>query len=552
MALASDGDKTMLHKSAILIIIMAACAANWGAERTVDIILKPTNASSTTNTKPLAASELKALRREVAQKKRRIVFHSDGMSMNEEHRYLEKNPCVFPYIPGSQTDACTYSLIHQFPVARLYRSDVAQEWPPGIIEKLYGDGPDDLETYIEFCRKNNYEAFWAMRMNDTHDAGDGEHGRRRWNSNKWKQAHPEYLVGVRNAKPPYGRWSAFDYAHPEVREKAFRVLEEVCRNYDIDGLLLDFFRHLPTFKTTANGGEATAEEVKMMNCLFRRIRQMADEIGAARGRPILIAARTPDSPGYSRALGLDVEQWMKRDLIDIWITTGYFRLQEWRETAAIGHKHGTQVWASIDESRVAGRGKQNSLEAYRSRIMNAWNAGVDAIWLFNFFYLPKDPQFQLLFEAGDPKTLKFTDKMYVVEARGQDDARKYLKTAERFITRPRAFTPENPFILKADQPQTVSLLVGDDVASAKTHGRRADLTLRIQAVLAGGKDDLIVRFNDRLLTNGAASNDWVEYDLDPRIVRKGPNQIVIARGARGDQNPVLRDLLLWIRYHRTD
>jgi hypothetical protein len=243
---------------------------------------------------------------------------------------------------------------------------------------------------------------------------------------------------------------------------------------------------------------------------------------------------------------------MKRDLIDIWIATGYFRLQEWRETAAIGHEHGTQVWASIDDSRVAGRGKQNSLEAYRARIMNAWNAGVDAIWLFNFFYIPKDPQFQLLFEAGDPETLKFTDKMYVVEARGQDDARKYLKIADRFSTLPGAFTPEDPFILKADKPQTVSLLVGDNVASAKTHGRRADLTLRIQALLAGGKDDLIVRFNDRLLTNGAARDDWVEYDLDPRIVRKGPNQIVIACGARGDQEPVLRDLQLWIRYHRTD
>jgi hypothetical protein len=282
MALAPDGDKIMLHKTAIMIVTMAACTANWGAERTVDIVLKPTNASAETNAKVLITSELKALRHEAAQRKRRIVFHSDGMSMKEEHRFLEPNQSVFPYIPGSQTDTCTYSLIHQFPVARLYRSNVAQEWPPGIIKKLYGDGPDGLETYIEFCRKNNYEAFWAMRMNDTHDAGRNDHGRRRWNSNKWKQAHPEYLMGEQYTSPPFGRWSALDYARPEVREKVFRVLEEVCRNYDIDGLLLDFFRHLPTFRTTAMGGEATAEEVEMMNRLFRRIRRMADEIGAAR------------------------------------------------------------------------------------------------------------------------------------------------------------------------------------------------------------------------------------------------------------------------------
>jgi len=470
------------------------------------------------------------------------------MAMDPEKRYLESSPCVFPHIPGSQTDACTYSLIHQFAVARHYRSKVAQEWPPGILEKLYGDGPDGLDSYIDFCRKNGYEAFWAMRMNDTHDAADTEHGRRRWNSNKWKQEHPEYLMGTRDTPTPYGARTAVDYAQLEVRELVFRILEEVCQNYDIDGLLLDFFRHLPTFKTTVMGGEATAEEVEMMNELFRRLRAMIDEVGAKRGRPILLAVRTPDSAGYARALGLDVEQWMKQRLIDIWVAGGYFRLQEWNDTVAMGHKYGVQVWASIDESRVRDRDNRNSLEAYRARVMNAWNAGVDAVWLFNFFYSPDDPQFKLLFEAGDPEALAFTDKMYVADARGRGNAQRDLKGGERFFTRPMTFSPENPITLEPGESATVDLLVGDDVTGAKDKGYTATVTLRIRASPGTDKDDLIVRLNDRVLSDGTRSGNWVEYELSPTIVMNGTNRIDISRDGRAKADPVLRDLQLWIRY----
>ena len=493
--------------------------------------------------------EIRQLRHEAARRKRRIVVHSDGVSMDPKKRFLEPGNCVLPYLPGTQTDACTYSLIHQFPVVRLYRSKVGQEWPPGIIEKMYGDGPDGLEIYIDFCRKNNYEAFWAMRTNDTHDAGGDAHGLRRWNSNKWKQAHPEYLVASReNHHTPYGRWSAYDYAHPEVREKVFRVLEEVCRNYEVDGLLLDFFRHLPTLKSTVSGGEAGEDELAMITSLFCRTREMMDQIGAKRGRPILLAVRTPDSLGYCRALGLDLQRWMKEKLIDIWIVTGYFRLQEWHETVKIGHQHGVPVWASMDESRVQGRDERNSLEAYRARVTNAFGAGVDAVWLFNFFYYPKDPQFKLLTEAGDPATLAHTDKMYVADARGQDYAGYYLKGGKRFFTRPPSFSPKHPVRLETGKPQTVNLLVGDDVQSARAEGFAPRITLAIQASPGSGRDDLLVQFNGQTLADPLRRDTWVDYAVKAAAVKQGTNRIEIARGSGSTAEPILRDLQLRIKY----
>ncbi|MBN2292475.1 MAG: VCBS repeat-containing protein [Pirellulales bacterium] len=503
---------------------------------------------------PLSRAEIVKLRKQAAGRKRGIVFHSDGMAMDPKKRFLEHSDCILPHLPGTKTDACTYSLIHQFPAVRLYRSKVGDEWPPGIIKKMYGDGPDGLEEYIAFCRENGYEAFWAMRTNDTHDAGGDSHGKRRWNSNKWKQDHQELLVGAKDRKPPYAQWTAFDYARSEVREKVFHVLEEVCTNYDIDGILLDFFRHPPTFKSTAWGDEAGNEERAMLSEMFARVRNMADEIGARRGRPILLAVRTPDSPGYCKALGLDIEHWMKEDLIDIWIASGYFRLQEWKETVVFGHKHGVQVWASMDEPRVQGRVNSRSLEAYRARIMNAWRAGVDAVWMFNFFYKPDQRQFKLLSEAHDIESLAHTDKLYVADARGQSCAGRYLKNGTRFFTRPKMFSPQSPTTLENNERLIVNLRVGDDLGSAGGKGLSPQVMLAIYASPGSGRGDLDVNFNGTRLEKYMSLSDpdyekcWIALAVSPSLVKPGINRIEITRGSDSRAKPVLRDMQLLIKY----
>ena len=280
-------------------------------------------------------------------------------------------------------------------MVRLYRSKVGQEWPAGITEKLFGkQGPDGLDEYIAFCRKNGYEAFWAMRTNDTHDAVPDAHGNERWRQQSLEAVASRTAFGRRgDPHPPFGNTTAFDYAHAEVRDKVFDVVSEVAQNYPVDGLLLDFFRHLPTFKSTALGRkEATDDERASLTALMRRLRDMRDMRGVETGKPMLLAVRTPDTFEYSRALGLDLETWMKEGLIDIWITSGYFRLQEWSDIVKLAHSHDMPVWAATDESRVKDRENKNSVEAYRARIMNMRRAGVDAVWVFNYFFFSRKPR----------------------------------------------------------------------------------------------------------------------------------------------------------------
>ena len=86
----------------------------------------------------------------------------------------------------------------------------------------------------------------------------------------------------------------------------------------------------------------------------------------------MMSVRTPDSPGYCKGLGLDIETWMKEDLIDVWVATGYFRLREWTDIVKTARKYDVPVWASMSESRIEPRPLHNAPEAYRARAMNMW------------------------------------------------------------------------------------------------------------------------------------------------------------------------------------
>ena len=143
-----------------------------------------------------------------------------------------------------------------------------------------------------------------------------------------------------------------NFALPEVRDLAFRYIEEVCENYDIDGIELDFFRHPVFFKSTSRGKSATQAELDAMTDLVKRVRAMTEEVGTNRGKPILIAMKVPDSVEYCQTIGLDLEAWLKNDCLDMLIPGGYFQINDWEYSIALARKYSVKVYPSLDESRL--------------------------------------------------------------------------------------------------------------------------------------------------------------------------------------------------------
>ncbi len=493
--------------------------------------------------------EMRGRRKEVAHRRRRIVFNNDG-----DDTILARSPGEFlklrtlPLV-GSQVDAIFYSTTQSFglfshntKVSEVFTCK-QEMFAKNIAKELIEQGTDNLQIMIDFCRKNKIEIFWSMRMNDTHDAWGGDYSP--YFFPQLKKDHPKYLVGSKESRPKHGGWTAVDYGHPQVRELAFRFIEEVCQRYDVDGIELDFFRHPVFFKRAAWELPLGQEELDMMTELMRRVRKMTEEVGEKRGHPLLIAVRVPDSVEYCKGIGIDLERWLAEDLVDIMAATCYFRLNPWEYIVNLGHKYGVPVYPCLSESRIPGdAGKlRNSNESYRARAMNVWNSGADGVYMFNLF----DPHSPLWRELGDPEILKKLDKVYFAAVRGTGNADFFLAGGEQYFRIP-TFSPQRPLTLKIGDSQLITLPVGDDALWGKAQGILPELKLRLQVKNLTNAGDLRVALNDEALAGGVLSGEWLDYTLKPELVKKGVNRFEIGVKAGSEAAPVVYDLQFWIRY----
>ena len=209
-----------------------------------------------------------------------------------------------------------------------------------------------------------------------------------------------------------------------------------------------------------------------MTDLLRRVRGMTEEVGCRRGRPILVMIRVPDSIEYSRALGLDVQRWLQEGLVDLLVTTCYFQLNPWQYSVELGHKYGVPVYAGLSEARVLGQERFNrdQVECYRGRALYAWNAGVDGIYVFNYF----NPRGAVFRELGDSRLLRDMNKLYFVTVR-DGNPNEYLAHGDEYRN-VAILTPGHPAAVTAGRPLVLPLVVGDEPAAARASRRRSNCT----------------------------------------------------------------------------
>ncbi len=422
-------------------------------------------------------------------------------------------------------------------------------------------GVDTLGVQIEFCRQNGLEIFWSLRMNDRHDSYPA--GSRRWTYglSPFKRDHPEYLFGVPEDWNKYGKhsprrlWSGLDFSFPEVREHIFRLIQEVCEGYDIDGVEMDFFRHPPYFPPGLDDQPAGPEHLDMMTGLVRRIRRMADEVGTRRGRPILLAPRVPITAELSRFHGLDVEQWLKEGLVDLVIAghgNGRYRpMSMIGQAVELGHQYNVPVYASLANKfyypwvYLLLKTWPPSIQAWRGASMSAWGAGADGIYTFNVWD-PNHPSFR---EIGDPDVIAGLDKIYGVDHFSS-------------ISGPPSYRYDDTLTMKLKEGQGVSvdLRVGSDVHSETV----SELWLRVHLTGTTGKEEITIKLNDVGLPPASfvrgsvytgkdrPGGHWLEWRLESSQIRIGANKVQVMLNKRdpSTQEPILLNGLLFHVRHQ--
>jgi len=454
----------------------------------------------------VTAQQAPADREALAHRRRRIIFNDDG---DDVWHPAASTPDGFisvrlKHMLNTQADTLFYCTTQSFNFfthnTRVGEVFLNRQGPfaNNNMQTLLDQGTDPLKLAIQFAHANGIEAVWTLRMNDIHDAFTPP----LWP--QWKTDHPDALLGKAEdwaANPPGSQarwWAGVDFTRQDVRARTVELIEEVARNYDVDGIDLDWLRHPIHFPETIRGEAVSQEAIDLLTALVRDIRAMLARVERERGRVILLATRVPLTIAQGRYIGTDIETWMKAGLIDfVTVGGGYVPFSmPTAEIVTIGRKHGVPVYPCISASGMMrrapfGKGQLYGIEGWRATAANAFAQGADGISLFNLFPTPGNDAHNELVrrafsEMGDPATLAGKDKLFVLDNEAH-------MTTHGYVNHIVPYKQCLPKPLESGKPTTVTIPVSDvppavkgavqlriqleseSVVSVHLNGRRVDL-----------------------------------------------------------------------------
>ncbi len=482
----------------------------------------------------LTLTELRQQRKEMAWRKRRIIFNNDGddilsaeavtaegLLKQRTTALLDSQVDAIWYYPG----VATKLFLGDGPWAELYAFPLEglSHGGDNLARLIENEGRDALEIMIETARQHDMEIFYSNRMNDTHDSFQPDI------LYNIKREHPEYMLstqeeGAKHSFPDVKSfWAAWNFEHEEIRDLTVEALREVCQTYDIDGIELDFMRHYLYFPETLQGRAVTAEHLEIINEMVRRIRTMTEEEGLRRSRPILVAARCAGDLTLSRSVGMDVETWLKEGLIDILVVGRCLEFMiPMKPMFDLAHRYEVPVYPRIALSDYKHKDHED-LAMYRGDAMFRYWEGADGMYMFNVF----TPTLPLWWQLGDPEKLTAMDKDYVWDYlpshHHQSDLLWDLRVALR---RP-------PVAVTAEGCEPMPLFVGEDLSAAPPQGKQRKLTLRVHVTGLTASHQLTVQVNGQALLAPQVSpplthqpqDVWLEYEVSGNIFQPGENDV---------------------------
>jgi len=412
---------------------------------------------------------------------------------------------------------------HKSKIAELHdESCLLWKGSRNLAKELIVQNTDSLKITTDYCHKNNFKIFWSLRMNDTHDKIHRP-DKPYYAMSKFKIKNPHCLMGNYLSSPPYSEWSAVDFSHEKVRTLYCNIIKEICRNYNIDGIELDFFRHLFIFKSVAKGQKASELEMNQLTDFMQNIRKITEKEGRKRGRPFLVLIRIPDSIEYCKSIGIDLQAWIDKNLFDVLIGSGYFRLNVWTYLVKLKQRNNDKfkVYAGISEPRISG--EYNTMRrlcdlTYRARIAAAWQSGVDGIYLFNEY----DSRRPYLKEIGSKEKLQKLNKMYFCTYRNFPPS-EYLKDGDKYQSIP-IVSPNKPMRLFVNKEIQIPIEIGNETSSLNN---KPEVKCIVRVKNLSKKGSMSLSINNAQATKLSQSKNLIIYSLKPNSLSPGINKINI-------------------------
>ena len=415
---------------------------------------------------------------------------------------------------------------------------------------------DPTPVMTEGARRVGMEIFASIRMNDTHDAFGKPHGRLIY---PLKVQHPEWLIGDESEQgdfevaPEALMWSGLDYSVPQVRDDRLWWVRHSAESYDVDGVDLNFFRMPWFFKR----GEV-AEGIPLMTDLVRRARLIVDRVSETRQTPVLLGVRVPGTVETCLRVGIDVEAWLREDLVDrLLIGGGYSpHTSPAEEMVRMAHDQDVPAYPCINCSALGA----GSDAAIRGAASNVYWTGADGIYLWNYHYRdapmlsygrPEPAVYELLREIASPPAIVQRDKAFGME--GLEFVGPYA------IASHPTQLPLDLGSRAMKAIKSVRLRIGDDLSAAQSAGRldRAVLALSFDGIQPD--DSIGVQINGCLLRSTVLTessepgerSDQRCYEVPAHAVKPGDNGLTVwvdGRSSQADNAVSLTETWLHVTY----
>ena len=318
-----------------------------------------------------------------------------------------------------------------------------------------------------------------------------------------------------------------DFAHPEVRQERFALIEETLIEYDVDGFELQLNIQPRFFHP--DGVDAGRP---VMTNWIGSVHEAVKDSGGDRE----LAVRVPLDPETAHEIGLDVADWMRRGIVDVVIPElfgGPHRVDpnlDFRPLLALAQGTSCRVIPALHSSAGSDRVGEGPIAMIRAQACNYWTQGVDGLYLAQWFqHWPYQADFyERLRELPFPDIMATRDKYY------------YIPTDASFPSVSGAPT-RLPIELAVGTPVEVTFVISDDLPRWHETGRVHEILLRVGLAENTELDRVAFRLNGRELPLDTCRRINQMYRMSAPRHRGGPSYWYVFRLAAAAAWPQMGD-----------
>lgn len=468
-------------------------------------------------------------------RKPRMMFFHDG---RHPHIYLYEPPmqkeeyaAAVDELSGTTIDALMFCLgegrtfLHDTKVGELWGHNV-DKWPHIIWRRTHQNakalieaGNDPLRIICDRAHEKGILLYPTLLV----QVGSDERGAERatWvrcSDFRFDNKHLE--IGARGGVDEgFPGLDGLDFMREEVRQERFAIIEEVVRNYPVDGFELQM-NHTPYYfrPDEAEGGRAVMTE------WVARVHDLVKSSGADRE----LVIRVPANPDDCMDVGLDVRGWIDRGIVDVLVGDDSVgdtmnQMADFRPLVEAARGSKCRVHAAVKHRIDSDRVGDATIEMVRAAASNYWAQGIDGLymargWFYN--YPHEAPFYEKIREMPQPDIMAAKDKYYRLPSHAPGP-----KPNSKF-----GIDFQLPVPLELNRPAAVEFTISDDLPRWDDVGRVYEALLRVRIQGTTELDRIEFRLNGRKLPasilriinqmfwmsgpRGAAQGYWFVFNLD--------------------------------------